>query len=549
MLYWMAYMEGETKSFKFANQDGDYVPLTSYGLVAASWWREIFFGAALVAVTGGALVFLVTVVAPRYSASADVAIVDTSATVSLDETFRAAEDLFQRGRANSNAHLARRAALLGLVKNGGVVNAMVASLDWLEKDDPVALNELIEAVSAELVTIGAVTDRNQSDLLRITFESDSPEKSVHAVNIWATEYVEEANRVFSSVTPEVISNIQNRLETAGEDYAKAQMELEGHLARVDSEQLERSVNLKRADIERLQEARRSLMDMLFNVETSRRSELLDERHATQRKLETLLENAVSLARHVAEGGEASVLSNSLAIQLLKIQAYGLTGATAGLEISFRGNEPVHIDKAALLADINSFITATQHHLGVLEKAIALNAAEEISQSEDSSEVIETLNDAILLSQNSFEKITQSLENDIQDIVVLLESASARNKLLTQQRDLAYSNLETLQNELVELQLTAISGQSLVRLGSPAVASASTRPHPALVGAVLGAVMPPILALFALFLNSMGVQPFLSTIGKRAPGEETSDDSLHPGPAIGNRLTTLEATRTHEPASQ
>lgn len=542
-------MESETKSFKLANRDGEYVPLASYGLVAASWWREILFGAALIAGTGGALAFLVTVVAPRYSASADVAIVDTSATVSLDETFRAAEDLFQRGRAGSNAHLARRAALLGLVKNGSVVNAMAASLDWLKKDDPVALNELIETVSAELVTIGAVTDRNQSDLLRITFNSDSPEKSVHAVNVWATEYVEEANRVFSSVTPEVISNIQNRLENAGENYAQAQMELEEHLARVDTEQLERRLNLKRADIERLQEARRSLLDMQFNAETSRRSELLDERHATRRKLETLLENAESLSRHVEAGGEASILSNSLAIQLLKIQAYGLTGVTAGLEVSFRGNEPVHADKTALLDDVNSFIAATQQHLETLRETIALSSAEEIDPSENPSRVIQVLNDALLASQDAFESTTRPLENDVQNIVIQLESTSARTRLLTQQRDLAYSNLETLQNELVELQLTAISGQSLVRLGSPAVASASTRPHPTLVGAVLGAAMPPILTLLALFLNSMGVQPFLSTSGKRAPGEETSDDSLHPGLAVENRLMTPEAARTHEPASQ
>lgn len=505
-----------------SDRNDEYVPLANYVLVAASWWREIALGAALAAAAAGALAFLVDVVAPRYIASADVAIIDTSTTVALDESFQAAENVFLQRRGNVQAsYLARRAALLGLVKSGNIAETVVGSMDWLKAGDPVKLGALLESVSAELVTIGVVTDRNQSDLLRITFEADSPERAVLGANAWAIQYVKEVNRVFMPVTATVVTNVQRRLEEAEDAYETAQLALEEHLAANNVEQLQRRVDTMREDLLKLSEIRGTLVAMRTDAQTTRQADLLNERHSIRRKLESMIQNSRSLARHIESGGEATVLSSSLAVQLLKIQLYGLTGQTAGLEISLSNARPPHADVDSLLRDVNSLIDATSAHIDAVDDSIHRQTVDigpglfehegahgDRSGGGEYSPSDEPLDSIITSSRDSYLTAIEPIENEAQNLLVQLESVSARTKLLTQQRDLAYSNLETLQNEVVELQLTSAGSQSVVRMGSPAVASNSSRPQPVIVGAALGAAMLLLSTPLVLFFNSIGIQPFL-----------------------------------------
>lgn len=511
---------------QFSNRNDEYVPLASYVLVAASWRREIALGAVLAAVAGGALALLVEVLAPEYSASADVAVIDTRTTVSLDESFQAAESVFLQRRGNFNqAYLARRAALLGLVKSGNVAEAVARSMDWLEAGDPVKLSVLLDSVSAELVTIGTVTDRNQSDLLRITLEADSPEEAVLGANTWATRYVAEANHVFTPVTPGVVASVQQRLEAAEKAYLQAQVGLEKHLAQNDAEKLQRRADMMRADLAKMQEARETLLGMQIDARTTQQAMLLSERHSTRRKLEIMSGNIESLLQHVEIGGDATVPSSSLAVQLFKLQLYSM-GET-DLEISLENNSPVHGDEVSLLRDINALDKAIKAHLdhvnitiqnmtdGVLRQVGYTDSSQaELSEAnpEFSLSYFEPLTKVVFSSRDSYLDVVDSIETDIQTLGVQLENIASRTKLLTQRRDLAYSNLETLQNEVVELQLTSAGAQSVVRIGAPAVASKSTRPSPIIAGAVLGAAMLPLSTLLVLFLNTIGIQPPLRRAG-------------------------------------
>ena len=514
------------------NRNDEYVPLVSYALVAASWWREIFFGAVLAAAAAGALALLVEVVAPEYSASADVAVIDTSTTVSLDESFQAAENVFLQRRGGRESYLARRAALLGLIKSGSVAEAAARSMDWPDAGDPVKLSTLIESVSAELVTIGVVTDRNQSDLLRITLTADSPEKAVFGANAWATQYVMEVNRVFMPVTPAVVASVQLRLEEAEEAYLKAQVELEKHLAENNLEKIQRRVDVMREDLAKITEARSVLLAMQIDARTTQQAALLDERHATRRKLETMLNDATALSRHVEIGGEATVRSTSMAVQLLKFKLYG-SADSARFQLRLESDDTLHADKDSLKRDIDSLIDSMNVHLDDVDakiqqqtQSVARQLASlssenrEISQEtapEYSLSYLGPLTSAVFSSRGAYLDNISTIERDIQDLEVQLENITSRTKLLTQRRDLAYSNLETLQNEVVELQLTSAGSQSVVRIGAPAVASESTRPSPIVLGAALGAAMLPLSTLLVLLLNAAGIQPLL-----RRAGDEHQD---------------------------
>lgn len=524
---------------QFPNRNDEYVPLINYILVAASWWREIALGAVLAAGVAGALALLVEVLAPEYSASADVAVIDTSTTVSLDESFQAAENVFLERRGSRESYLARRAALLGLIKSGSVAEAVARSIDWPDAEDPVKLTALIELVSAELVTIGAVTDRNQSDLLRITLKADSAEEAVLGANAWATQYVMEVNRVFTPVTPSVVASVQIRLEEAEEAYLKAQVELEKHLAEKNIEKIQRRVDVMRGDLETMNEARGVLLAMQVSSRTNQQAALLDERHATRRKLETMLKDTMSLARHVRLGGESTVRSTSQAVQLLKFKLYGAADSSR-VQFRLSNDRPLHDDMASLLRDIDSLIDTIGVHLSDVNKEIqqqTTNVSRQLaylpSETNIPSEVdpeyslsyLRPLTSALSSSRNSYLESISVTESEIQNLEVQLENISSRTKLLGQRRDLAYSNLETLQNEVVELQLTSAGSQSVVRIGAPAVAAESTRPSPIIFGAVLGAAMLPLSTFLVLFLNSMGIQPLL----RRAGDEHQDSGATSPNP--------------------
>lgn len=515
---------------QYSDRNGEYVPIVSYALVAASWWREIALGAVLAAVAAGALALLADVVAPEYSASADVAVIDTSTTVSLDDSFQAAENVFLQQRGGSQGYLARRAALLGLIKSGSVAEAVAGSMDWLDAGDPVKLSALLDSVSADLVTIGVVTDRNQSDLLRITLKADSPEKAVLGANAWATQYVTEVNRVFMPVTPAVVASVQLRLEEAEENYLKAQVELEKHLTDKNSERIQRRVDFMREDIARMGDARGAIMAIRIDTQTTQQANEMNRRHDIKRKLETMLGDAISLARHVEIGGEAVVRSTSTAVQLLKFKLYGTTDSR--LQIALNNNRQMHGDSASLRDDINSLIAAMRIHLDSINIEIEQHttyapaqAMRSFSKADDpqeddpldfdlefSSQSSNQLVDYFSSSRDSYLASVESLEGEIQDFEVQLENIASRTKLLTQRRDLAYSNLETLQSEVVELQLTSAGSQSVVRIGAPAVASESTRPRPIILGAAVGAAMLPLSTLLVFFLNAVGVQPLLRRAG-------------------------------------
>lgn len=529
---------------QFSNRDDEYVPLVSYVLVVASWWREIALGAVLAAVAAGALALLVEVLAPEYSASADVAVIDTSTTVSLDDSFQAAENVFLERRGGRESYLARRAALLGLIRSGSVAEAVARSIDWPDAGDPVKLTALIESVSAELVTIGVVTERNQSDLLRITLEADSAEKAVLGANAWATQYVMEVNRVFTPVTPSVVTSVQLRLEEAEGAYLKAQVELEKHLIENNIEKIQRRVEVMREDLEKIHEARGVLLSMHVDARTNQQAALLDERHATRRKLDTMLRDASSLLRHVRSGGESTVRTTSLAIQLLKFKLYGAT-ENARVQLRLDNNIPLHEDAASLLIDVESLIDTMSMHLDEVNDEIqrqTMSIARQLAHlpsrgslpsstdpagtdPEYSLSYLEPLANTLVASRSSYLESISTLESEIQDLEVQLENVSSRTKLLTQRRDLAYSNLETLQNEVVELQLTSAGSQSVVRIGAPAVAAESTRPSPIIFGAVLGAAMLPLSTFLVLFLNAMGIQPLL----RRAGDEHQDSGATSPNP--------------------
>ena len=112
-----------------------------------------------------------------------------------------------------------------------------------------------------------------------------------------------------------------------------------------------------------------------------------------------------------------------------------------------------------------------------------------------------------------EPLTQAidqLESDIQALQARQEAESSRRQQLAQRRDLAWSTLTTLKNKNAELNLSAVTVNSEVRLAAPAVEPLSPVAGPRLITTTaLAGIVGLMLAVFVVFFaNFMGAQPWL-----------------------------------------
>ena len=113
-----------------------------------------------------------------------------------------------------------------------------------------------------------------------------------------------------------------------------------------------------------------------------------------------------------------------------------------------------------------------------------------------------------------EPLTQAidqLESDIQALQARQEAESSRRQQLAQRRDLAWSTLTTLKNKDAELNLSAVTVNSEVRLAAPAVEPIDPVAGQGLITTTaLAGIVGLMLAVFvAFFANFMGVQPWLA----------------------------------------
>ena len=361
--------------------DDDVVDLRAYALVLTAWWREIILGAVAFAVGTAALVLAARVVFPTYETSVDVTVIRMATQVSMDQTLQTGG----RGDLGGREWTARRAALLGLVHNSDVARAVAERLRGRIEEKEGTANRLLRRIDAELVTIGVLSTRNMSDLVRITALGDSPEQAVIIADTWAEEYVTHVNRLYEQVPETLTASISTALANAQQAYDTAQARLEAFVARSEIDRLQREIAAKTTTLGNLQDLWRVNVDtQLMTVEKQQDTAFqtvnewydsqfqeLATNYDTRRKINLLLADARGLRAQVESGGEASVASNGLAFLLLKTAAYASSVNSANsLEISVADGGAVHVDAKQQLEDVNAIIGA----LEVREQQLAIDIA-------------------------------------------------------------------------------------------------------------------------------------------------------------------------------
>ena len=271
-------------------------------LVLAAWWREILC-LAVIAVVLGTAAYIVTL---EYETAADVVVLRArTGMVFDDERFTT---LPEEGRQPAAGLPAGRDTLFGLASSGAVAIAVSERLNEEAPGFRWEPSALLESVEAELAGVrGPRNTRGQtSAMVRITARADSPAGTALIANAWAGAYVDLVNTLYAPNSAQQLASITDELAEAKQAYDAAQRDLEEFVSANEARQVEQEV-----------QARVAVLAGYFTSEI----ESLNADRATRRRLRGLLAAARSLRNQVDAGGAASLVSNGLAIQLLKLEAY------------------------------------------------------------------------------------------------------------------------------------------------------------------------------------------------------------------------------------
>lgn len=446
----------------------DEIDLRQYLDVLIHWWREIVAitaGAAVLAALG--ILTLRLMLPPIYVASAGVAIARTVSDVSFDERFRTTADEIGTDTISASA---RRSALLGLATTGSVASDVIAELGDLlseEERDPAKLLQQIEAEPGP-----ASGTRTDSDLIRITVTTDSPEKAAAIANAWARAYVRQVNTVYGQVPDEVLTSIQAELTVAEQSYREAQSRLEAFLAENRTKELTSLL---------------TVLQQRVDQEVALIQSRLAEWQYTQEQLTT----ARALRAQLEQGGDGAARSGMMALQTLKLAAYGKPASNLQLEL----RDLPEVTQEAMLADVDGLITSLERRLAELDREITTRSAG-----------LRPGDGAAGAAATAF----TPLYAEIRQLQAQIEAENARKNQLEQQRTVSWEAYKALGGKVAELNLTRAASSSEVRFAAPAVPPVEPAKGVSLVmGTGLAGIFGLFLALIIAFLSSyVGLQPFL-----------------------------------------
>ncbi|MFC1466676.1 MAG: Wzz/FepE/Etk N-terminal domain-containing protein [Candidatus Brachytrichaceae bacterium NZ_4S206] len=533
------------------------IDLRKYVLIVGARWRLLLTCTVIATLLGG----LIGLILPSpYEATATVAIVKTSTQLEFDPRFKT---LTQDEIANISAD-SRRATLLGLVENGNIASRVIARMESQLNDEERNPAQLLDKVTA--ATSG------RGDLIMIKVRDQNPEKAANIASTWAREYERYVNELFAGAPSEYGESIANQYQRALDDFTQTQGALEQFIANSQIDQLARTITETRQLLDALQLGKQTALTLViseqlkvnseiiaaylgaqsanrliaFEKEQEGRRELirayldaqnnaqvrvfseqvradlraLQDLYAAQVRVRRLIGDAKAMRDQVKAGGDAAAQSNSLALSLLKSQAFGLTvPISANLQIQIDG-QTAPATAVEQTADLDALIAALEQRDAALTKEIdALSnrlltgagyrldtaqveqsqIAEAISKTyallfdvgvigrlsesvpvtnpltaaaqERAGEILRFRSEALSIGsliENGGDEVIQQLQQRLQTAQAQLEKEQATFDQLRRERDLKRDTVETLARKQAEVALaTAVTG-SEVRLASPAI---------------------------------------------------------------------------------
>lgn len=493
----------------------DEIDLRRYLAVLVAWWREIALLTVLITALAAGAAWLWQSRQPAlYAASTDVVIARLTSRIALDERITTSEETQQGGVASW------RASLVQLAQSPAIADAVFAELGdrlpagWSGQ-------ELLGKVTVD--NPAGPDPRTYSDIIRITVKTGNPTQSALVANAWAGYFVDHVNQVYGQVPADTLAVVQSELENAQAVYLQAEEALQAFIAESQADRLQQQIHEKQALRQNFQQGRNALLaaaaisaNEVISSTIQDNLDALTQLYSRRRLTQAQLSQARNLATQLEQADPAAGASNLLALQLLKAQVFArpMTSAEQPLAVDLTLTLPTfNADAAALAADARTLVTTLEGYLAQLDGEIA--AASGALLNAPNADLASQLQAAPAAgaagTADPFEQPIAQLDGELQALRSRLAADQARERQLTQQRDLAWTAYDTLSNKLVELNLTRTATNSEVRIGARAVPPAEPQPGPNLllpIAAVAAAALLFALVL-ALVANAIGRKPLLA----------------------------------------
>lgn len=491
-------------------EEAGAAPLISYALAIALWWREILLCGVAAAVLGAIGIFALDVLLPKYTASTDVAISGRKSEVAIDKRFTAVNtDLGRRSRS------ARQAALVGLVHKPDLARKVHAQLQG-QLDEDATPAALLELVDAELVTLGMASTRPESDLIRISANASSPGLAKSMADAWTEAFIADVNLLYEDVPAGVVETVQAELADVRRRYLEAEERLKAYTAASRVDLLDQQIAGKNSVIADLHAVWQRMATASFQKNVETQLDSVERVLARVQRLEADLADAVALRQQLDSDGPSSIATNSLAIYLFKAR---LVAGSSTLEIDLGAIPPM--SAAAQRRDIDQTTKSLQQQLASSREELVSRNEEIASLVGADAEAGSQVNRALLSEMiqqldatrdQPLMELLQQLEEEKRMLAVERREDSTRGENLALERDLLRTALTTLQNEVVELELTIASSTRQLRLASLAILPAETAwPAASLVAAICAATGLLGAFLLAPIAGALGREPPIAAI--------------------------------------
>jgi uncharacterized protein involved in exopolysaccharide biosynthesis len=551
--------------------------------------RRLILAITALALTVAAGVSLIS--PPPYEAVAGVAIIKFPIpyeVIAGAEAVRANVQL-QPGPSSSFSGLApeaQRQALQGLVSNAAVAQAVIRRMGERLRPEDRELPRLLAKVKGEVLKQGTT----QGDLILIKVRDPDPIYAADLANAWAAEYERYVNELYGGGTVGASEAARAERERAWKEYEAAQRDLEAYLAenpldelRQRMDQLERIVGalhqqrleaLATAIQERLSTrlalmkqylgAYNTTMTTPLSQELDRQVKLLAQLYAARIENERILEEARSLRAQVGRGGDPSARSNSLALVLLKAQAFASSGGLpSSLQLVLGGVGDLQQGAFGQMVDLDALIAVLEERgkrldeeiarqtqtlqSGVWASTPALNMQghplqRQARQQLDALFRLEDLPDLIpSADETPLARLIAQYTAEMDRVRSEIEQAEARKRELIQRRDLAWDSYTTLSRKAAEVGIAATVTGSTVRFALPASPPLQRTSSRALILALAGMLGLFGAVVVAFAIEGLGIpEPRPVLWGPAgAPWNRIWRWAFSPAPGLGRRLSSAE----------
>jgi len=559
------------------------IDLRKYVSTVTARWRLVLTSIVIAALLGG--LFSQTLPAP-YEAVATIAIVKTATQVQFDDKFKTVT----QDPASTTTADTRRATFVGLVENAQLASSVIKRLDQQlvgDDRDPAKLLDKVKAVLG-----------GRGDLILIQVRNRDANMAATIATAWAQEYERYVNGLYAGAPAEYSTSVSSEYQRAVTDFGKAQTALEQYIANSQINTLHRSISEtaqlldtlqigrqnaltlviseqlkvnsqiiaaylgaqsanRLVAFEKEQEGRRNLvkayMDAKNNAEVSVFSEqvqadleLLHALNLTQVRVQQLLGDATAMRDQVRQGGDAAAQSNSLALSLLKTQAFAFTVPISGnVQLSLQSQPAAASTAEGQVADLNALVSSLTERekaiveqikqvsnrlltgagyrydvnssdtskvtdaisttysqlfdvgpVGKLSEAVPITNPLTLAAQQKAGEILRFRSDSLsvntLADDGSSDDAIKRLQKRLTDAEAQLENAQSTYDQLRRDRDLKRDTADTLARKQAEVNLASAVSGSEVRMASPAlpperrvVGLGTTIGIAALVGLLLG----------------------------------------------------------------